>query len=607
MGRGGGGGGGGGGRRFMPVEKPKNARGTLKRIIQIYLRFGRIILLSIGLTALSALISVAVPYFVGQTFNTFHIGQTNWLDLEALWPLLLILAALYLGNYLITTTNGLVTLNVTQKLVFQLRRDFFAKLQRLPLSFFDTHSHGDTMSRLTNDIDNISSTIASTTTQLISSVLTVLGSLVMMLILSPVLTCAVLVSVPLVFVLSRTIAKRSRVYFLAQQRNLGQLNGAIEENILGLKMVKAFNRRDDVMQDFAVTNSQLYEASLKAQIWSGFMMPLMNVINNLTFALVAITGGILTVSYGLPIGTAVSFLSYSKQFGQPLNNVAGMWNTIQSALAGAERVFEIMDQPEEAPDTPNAMAAQDVRGRVTFRDVSFGYSPDQPILKNVSFDVQPGETIALVGETGAGKTTIVNLLTRFYDVSSGEIRIDDIPITELQRNSLRRCFSVVLQETSLFTGTIMDNIRYSAPEATDQQVMAAAQLSHAQDFIERLPQGYQTLVSGSSDTLSVGQRQLLAIARAVLSASPILILDEATSSVDTKTEKDIQRALLTLMHNHTSFLIAHRLSTIRDADRIIVIDDGRILESGSHAELMARQGHYYQMVRSQMGLGEDGA
>ncbi|MCL2883236.1 MAG: ABC transporter ATP-binding protein/permease [Coriobacteriia bacterium] len=598
------GGGGGGHARFIPGAKPRDTRGTLLRIIKIYLRFGRTILLSIILTAFSALVSVAIPYFVGQAFNTFHLGAPNWLDSQQLLLILAIIAALYLANYLLNTVNGIVTLNVTQKLVNQLRSDFFAKLQKLPLVFFDNRSHGDTMSRLTNDIDNISSTIASTTTQLISSVLTLAGSLAIMLVLSPVLTLAVLISIPLVAVLTRTIAKRSRAYFLAQQRNLGKLNGAIEENILGLKMVKAFDRKAAVVDEFSNINTELYNASLRAQIWSGFMMPLMNVINNLIFAVVAITGGILTIGYGLPIGTAVSFLTYSKQFGQPLNSIAGMWNTIQSALAGAERVFEIMDQAEETPDAPDAIEVYDSQGRVTFNNVDFSYTPEQAVLKDVSFDVRPGETIALVGETGAGKTTIVNLLTRFYDADCGQILIDGQPITSLQRDSLRRCFSVVLQDTCLFTGTILDNIRYSKPQATEEQVIAAAKLAHAHEFIQRLPHGYHTVVSGSTDNLSVGQRQLLAIARAVLGESPILILDEATSSVDTKTEKDIQRALLALMKDHTSFLIAHRLSTIRDADRILVIDAGQICEEGNHAQLMAARGLYYQMVVSQMGLAE---
>ncbi|MCL2343380.1 MAG: ABC transporter ATP-binding protein/permease [Firmicutes bacterium] len=592
---------GGGANRFAPGDKPQNAKSTLIRIIRIYARFGRTILLSILLTALTALGGVAIPYFLGQAFNAFDLS-TGAVDFTFLLRMITVIAGLYLANYLLGTANGLVTLKVTQKLVFQLRSDFFAKLQKLPLSFFDTRSHGDTMSRLTNDIDSISSTIASTTTQLIQSVLTVLGSVAVMLTLSPLLTLAVLVSVPLVVALTRTIAKRSREYFLAQQRSLGALNGAIEENILGLKMVKAFGRRDFVMGEFAEINQNLLLASMRAQIWAGSMMPLMNVINNLSFALVAIAGGVLSVGYGLAVGTVVSFLSYSKQFGQPLNAVAGMWNTIQQALAGAERVFEIMDQTEEIPDPPDAVDPEKVAGHVTFEDVCFSYTPETPILKHISFDVKPGEVIALVGETGAGKTTVVNLLTRFYDADSGEILIDDVPITHLRRDSLRRCFSVVLQDTCLFTGTILENIRYSRPEATEEQVIAAAKLAHADEFIEKLPKGYATAVSGSTDNLSVGQRQLLAIARAVLCDCPILILDEATSSVDTKTEKDIQRALLGLMQNRTSFLIAHRLSTIRDADRILILENGEILESGNHAELMAQKGRYYEMVVSQMGI-----
>ncbi len=457
------------------------------------------------------------------------------------------------------------------------------------------------MSRITNDVDNISSTIAQTTTQLISSILTLVGSFMVMIVLNVPLTLVVLLCIPLVILLTRVIATHSRKYFLAQQRNLGSLNGVIEENILGLKMVKAFNKQEDVLKQFEEINENLYESSNKAQIWSGYMMPLMNVINNFIFAVVAIVGGMLSVGYGVAVGTVVSFLSYSKQFSQPLNSVAGMFNTIQSALAGAERVFEILDNEEESEDFKDAIEIKQPNGDVTFENVYFSYDKSIPILKNVSFKVKAGETVALVGETGAGKTTIVNLLTRFYDADSGNIFIDDEPITNIKRNSLRKCFSVVLQDTCLFTGTIMDNIRYSKKDATDEQVVNAAKIAHAHEFIDKLPKGYQTLVSGATDNLSQGQRQLMSIARAVLCDSPILILDEATSSVDTKTEKDIQHALLRLMKNRTSFLIAHRLSTIRDADRIMVIGGGKILESGNHKSLMNEKGEYYKMVISQMG------
>lgn len=591
---------GGGHNRFAPGAKPKNAKGTLLRIVKIYMRWAKTIFIAMLLTVVSSLISVGIPLFIGKTFNTFDILHRT-VDINRLIVTLSVIAVLYITNWIISWVNGIIMLKISQKLVFTLRSDFFEKMQRLPLKFYDTRSHGDTMSRITNDVDNISSTIAQTTTQLISSILTLVGSLAVMIELNIPLTLVVLLCVPLVMLLTRGIASRSRSYFKAQQQSLGTLNGVIEENILGLKMVKAFDKQEDVLQQFGEINEKLFDSSYKAQVWSGFMMPLMNVINNFVFAVVAIVGGILSVGYGLLVGTVVSFLSYSKQFAQPLNAVAGMFNTIQSALAGAERVFEILDHLEETPDEEEAVEMDQPQGNVTFEHVYFSYDKTNPILKDVSFKVKAGDTVALVGETGAGKTTIVNLLTRFYDVDSGTILIDEVPITQVKRNSLRKCFSVVLQDTCLFTGTIMDNIRYSQTDAANEQVIQAAKIARAHDFISKLPKGYYTMVSGAADTLSQGQRQLIAIARAVLCDSPILILDEATSSVDTKTEKDIQHAFLNLMKNRTSFLIAHRLSTIRDADYIMVIGDGKILESGNHRSLMERKGRYFNMVISQMG------
>lgn len=590
----------GGPRRFASSAKPQNARGTFKRILRIYRKWGRAIFAAAVLTGLASGITVLLPYFTGKAFNAFDtVSETVHQDL--LGRMLVMIGLLYGANWIITTANGLCMLRVTQKLVFALRSEFFAKLQKLPLMFYDTRSHGDTMSRLTNDIDNISSTIAQATTQLISGILTLTGSLILMLSLSLPLTLVVLLCVPLVALLTKLIAGRSRRYFLWQQQSLGALNGLIEENIRGLKMVKAFGRQQETLKEFLTLNDQLCENSRKAQSCSGLLMPLMNVINNLIFTLVAIAGGIGIVTYGLSMGTVISFLTYSKHFAQPLNSVAGMFNTIQAALAGAERVFEILDQEEETPDPPEAVSLEDPKGNVTFQNVDFSYEKGKEVLRQVSFQVNAGEVVALVGETGAGKTTIVNLLTRFYDAEKGSIRIDGVDIRTIARKSLQSCFSVVLQDTCLFTGTIMDNIRYSRPQATDEQVIEAARTACAHEFISRLPKGYRTLVSGSTDTLSQGQRQLLAIARAVLCQAPILILDEATSSVDTRTEKSIQKALVTLMKGHTSFLIAHRLSTIRDADRIMVIGDGKILETGTHEELMKRRGDYYRMVASQMG------
>lgn len=595
---------GGGPGRFGPKEKPKNVKGTLIRIVNIYMRWGKTIVLAMFLTVISSFIVISIPYFVGRTFNYFNV-DTRTVNIRMLLILLIIISVLHLSNFIISSVNGVIMLKVSQKLVHVLRTEFFKNMQHLPLEFYDMRSHGDTMSRITNDVDNISSTIAQTTTQLISSILTLIGSFVVMINLNIPLTLVVLLCIPLVVLLTKTIASKSRDYFLAQQQSLGSLNGLVEENILGLKMVKAFGKQKDILENFKEINEKLYKSSNKAQIWSGYMMPLMNVINNFIFAVVAIVGGVLSVEYGLAVGTVVSFLSYSKQFSQPLNSIAGMFNTIQSALAGAERVFEILDTVEEKEDIHGAIELKSPKGDVEFKNVCFSYDKCSPILKNVSFKVKAGEVVALVGETGAGKTTIVNLLTRFYDKDSGSILIDNEDIMNLKRDSLRKYFSVVLQDTCLFTGTIMDNIRYSQNNASDEDVINAAKISHAHDFISKLPKGYYTMVSGAIDNLSQGQRQLIAIARAVLCDSPILILDEATSSVDTKTEKDIQNALVKLMKNRTSFLIAHRLSTIRDADNIMVIGNRRILESGNHKSLMNNKGRYYEMVISQMGKLSD--
>ena len=596
--------GGGGQQRFAPSAKPKNTKATLFRLIKIFMIWRKSILLAVGLTILSSTASLFTPFLLGKAINTFNI-KTNSIDTSRLTIIIIALVSCYLTSWIIDTLNGVLMTKVTQKLVKHLRTEFFAKLQRIPLNFCDTRSHGDTMSRITNDVDNISSTISQTTTQLIASIFMITGAFVMMLVLSPVLTLVAMVSIPLVLLLTKTIARRSRRYFLGQQQKLGTLNGVIEENIVGLKMVKAFNRQQNVLGDFKSINSELCSYSKKAQIWSGFMMPFMNVINNISFALIACVGGILSIKGMITVGVVVSFLTYSKQFGQPLNNIAGMFNNIQSALAGAERVFEIMDEKEEAPDKTSIQDLINPKGEVEFCNVSFSYNTGRPVLKNISFKVNPGEVVALVGETGAGKTTIVNLLTRFYDSDQGKILIDNTDITDIPRKSLRSCFSVVLQETCLFTGTIYDNIKYSRPSASDLEVKEAAKLAHADEFISRLPKGYDTIVTGSTDNLSQGQRQLLAIARAILCNAPILILDEATSSVDTKTEKEIQHAMLMLMNNHTSFLIAHRLSTIRDADKIMVIGSGKILESGTHDELLRKKGTYYEMVISQMGYEQD--
>lgn len=588
-----------GSQRFAPTAKPKNTKKTLLRFYKIIIIWKKSLMLSVLLTITSAAISLFIPLLVGKSINTFSI-RTSTVDISLLKVILIALTSCYLASWFINTINGLIMVRVTQNLVKHIRTEFFSKLQRIPLNFYDTRSHGDTMSRITNDVDNISNTVSQATTQLISSLFTIIGTFIMMMILSPLLTLVAIVSIPLFLLLTKTIASHSRKYFSGQQQKLGALNGLIEENISGLKMVKAFNQQQRILSNFKNINQELCEYSTQAQTWAGYMMPLMNVINNISYSLIACTGGILSVNGIVNVGVVVSFLTYSKQFGQPLNSIAGMFNNIQSALAGAERVFEIMDEEEEIPDKAGSKILIKPEGKVEFHNVSFSYNSNNLILKNINFKVKPGEIVALVGETGAGKTTIVNLLTRFYELNQGKIMIDDIDIKNIARSSLRSCFSVVLQDTCFFTGTIRDNIRYSKMQATDRDVIAAAKLAHAHEFISRLPKCYDTVITGSADNLSEGQRQLIAIARAILCNAAILILDEATSSVDTKTEKEIQHALLTLMHNHTSFLIAHRLSTIRDADKIIVIGNGEIIESGTHDELMKNEGSYYKMVKSQL-------
>ena len=587
-------------QRFAPVEKPMNVKGTLHRLINIFMIWNKSILAATVLTVFAAAVSLVTPYLLGKAIDSFDV-KTNLVNTNLLTKVLILLFVCYLAVWIISTINSVLMTNVTQKLIKHMRTEFFAKFQRLALNFYDTRSHGDTMSRITNDIDNISSAISQTTTQLISSIFSITGAFILMLVLSPLLTLVAMISVPSILLLTKIIASRSRKYFLAQQQKLGSLNGIIEESIAGLKLVKAFNRQENVLSDFMTANRELCGYATKAQIWSGLMMPFMNVINNLSFACIACVGGILSVDKVLTVGVVVSFLTYSKQFGQPLNSIAGMFNDIQSALAGAERVFQIMDETEESRDDVSAKELDQPAGAVEFCNVSFSYSSGHPVLKNISFKIKPGEVVALVGETGAGKTTIVNLLMRFYEVNYGKILIDNTDILQITRESLRKCFSVVLQDTCLFTGTIYDNIRYPRPQESDQEVIAAAKVAHADEFISRLTKGYDTVITANTDNLSQGQRQLLAIARAILCNAPILILDEATSSVDTKTEKEIQHALLALMKNHTSFLIAHRLSTIRDADRIMVIGNGEILESGTHDELMKNKNAYYTMVISQIG------
>jgi ATP-binding cassette, subfamily B, multidrug efflux pump len=592
-------GGGFGGRgRGGPVVKPKNLRATLARLWLFLGRERKRLLLTFVFIIVASVISLMTPYLIGVAIDSMT-AVGGRVDFSLLWLVIAAMAVAYFTESGLTLFQGWIMAGVAQRVVVYLRRAMFGKLQALPLGFFDSRPHGEVMSRMSNDIDNVSNTISQSTTQLMSGSIAIIGSLTMMIILSPVLTLASLITVPLVFLLAKTVTKRTSILFREQQAQLGALNGHIEETITGMEVVKAFNREVPVIEQFEEVNQKLYDAGLKAQIWSGFLMPLLSVINNIGFAAVAIVGGILAVKGDITIGIIASFLSYSRQFVRPINDLANTYNMLQAGVAGAERAFEVLDQPEEKPDPPHAAVLEKPKGHVVFDNVSFGYREDVPILKHVSFEAAPGSSTALVGPTGAGKTTIVNLLTRFYDVTGGSIRIDGKDIRDYTRDSLRRSFGIVLQDTYLFTGTIMDNIKYGNPEATDEEAKEAARMANADAYIRRLPHGYETMLSENGGNLSQGQRQLLAIARVMLANPSILILDEATSSIDTRTELHIQEALLQIMKGRTSFIIAHRLNTIRDADTIMVIDHGEIVEQGSHRELLQRGGTYATMFTNQ--------
>ncbi|MFB3169813.1 ABC transporter ATP-binding protein [Neobacillus sp. 179-C4.2 HS] len=584
-------------RRGAPIVKPKNFKETIRRLWYYFGNERRILSIVFLFIFFSAALSLLSPFLIGKAVDAISLKKQ--VDFNFLEVMIVILISAFILDAVLTFLQGWLMAGVSQRIVKRLRDALFKKLQKLPVAFFDKRTHGELMSRLSNDIDNVSSTISQSTTQLMSGVIVISGSFIMMLILSPILTVASLVTVPLVFLLTKTIAKRTSVLFKDQQIQLGKLNGQIEETISGIEVVKAFNHEEKVISEFEEVNQKLREVGLKAQIWSGFLMPIMNVINNLGFAIVAVTGGFLAVENMITVGAIASFITYSRQFVRPLNDLAQIFNMLQSGVAGAERVFEILDEQEEPDDVQDAVVLENPKGHVVFENVSFGYRGDVPILKNVSFESDIGSSTALVGPTGAGKTTIVNLLTRFYDVTEGRILLDGRDIREYTRDSLRSCFGFVLQDTYLFSGTIKENIKYGKPGASDEDVINAAKMANADAFIKRLPNQYETILSENGGNLSQGQRQLIAIARVILAKPAVLILDEATSSIDTRTELHIQEALLSLMEGRTSFIIAHRLNTIRDADRIMVIENGKIVEQGNHGELMGTEGRYYNMFFNQ--------
>ncbi|GMX64039.1 ABC transporter ATP-binding protein [Paenibacillus elgii] len=580
------------GRRGEPVPKvrAKNTRAAIRRLWG-YLKRQRAALAGvIALVLLGLALSLAGPYLIGTAIDRYIALR----DPNGLMRLCALLLAVYIGGSAVSWLQTYVMSGIAGRTVWELRRDLFAHMQELPVRFFDKTPHGELMSRTTNDIDNVSNTLNQSLLQLITSVVTLLGSLTMMLLLNGWLTLVALVIIPLVTGVARQIGKRTKSQFKEQQRHLGALNGFIEETISGQKVVKIYNREELAAQQFQEINAKLRQAGTRAQIFSGMMGPFMNLLNHTSFILLAVAGGWMAYNGWTTIGVIVSFLNYSKQFSGPVNELANQYNMIQSGVAGAERVFEVLDTETEFGAIGGRKPQEAVRGEVEFDHVTFGYG-DTPVLRDVSFAAQPGQVVALVGPTGSGKTTIMNLLTRFYDISEGTIRIDGKDIREWDKNSLRSRLGMVLQDAHLFSGTIRDNIRYGRLDATEEEIRSAAKLANADGFIRKLPQGYDTPLSAEGGNLSHGQRQLLTIARAILSDPSILILDEATSSVDTRTEMHIQEAMKALMQGRTSFVIAHRLSTIQEADLILVVRGGEIVERGTHEQLLALRGLYAEM------------
>jgi len=584
------------GPMMMGASAPavRDRRGTLRRLWGYLRRDGAGLAGLALLVTLTSALSLVFPYLMGRAIDAVN-------DLHRLLLLVGAMAVLTVLTAGGTWLQSIWMLRITQRTVCDIRRDLFAKLQMLPLRFFDAHQHGELMSRLTNDTDTISATMGDSVTQFISSVLMVTGAGIIMFTMSWRLALVSLVTFPLVLLATWWIGKQSRQGFRDRQKSLGMLNGLVEETILGQRVVKVCRQEGAAIEKFAAANAELKRTAIKALICVGLMGPVMQFFRNFGFALLAGVGVWLVISGQAQLGTMVALISYTDFFNRPLFQLANLYGTIQSALAGAERVFAIIDEAPELADAAEAQALNAVRGEVEFSHVDFSYTPDVPVLSDVSFYAAAGQTIALVGPTGTGKTTIINLLTRFYEIDAGHIRIDGQDIRTLRKDTLRRSLGIVLQETYLFAGTVRENIRYGRLDASDAEVETAAGLANAESFIRHLPHGFDTVLSDAGSSLSQGQRQLLAIARAMLADPAILILDEATSSVDTRTEIHIQQAMHRLMAHRTSFIIAHRLNTVRQADCILVIQDGRIVERGTHPELLAQQGAYYRLYAGQAG------
>ena len=593
------------GRGMQPGEKPKNFKASIKKLIQYIAKYKIGIIVVMLFAACSTVFTVVGPKILGKATTTLTEGlmakiqRTGSIDFGKIGSILLFVLGLYLLSAIFSFVQGWIMTGITQKVCYQLRKEISEKINRMPMKYFESRTYGEVLSRITNDVDTLGQGLNQSITTIITATATMIGVLIMMISISPLMTLIAIVILPISMALISLVTKKSQKFFRNQQEYLGHINGQVEEVYGGHLVIKAFNREKDTIEEFDRTNKILYDSAWKSQFLSGMMQPIMMFVGNLGYASVALTGGLLAIKNIITIGDIQAFIQYVKNFTQPIQQIAQVINMVQSMSAASERVFEFLEEEEENQIVANPADISKITGEVTFDHVHFGYDPEKIIIHDFSAHVLPGQKIAIVGPTGAGKTTMVKLLMRFYDVNRGEIRLNDSNIKDFNRRELRDAFGMVLQDTWLFKGTIMENIRYGRLDATDEEVIAAAKAARADHFIKTLPGGYQMELNEDASNVSQGQKQLLTIARAILADNKILILDEATSSVDTRTEIEIQKAMDNLMRGRTSFVIAHRLSTIRDADLILVMKDGDIMEQGTHETLLAKNGFYAELYNSQ--------
>lgn len=581
-------------------EKPKNMGKTLFRLLKVIGRSKYFLICLLLTMSAVTVMDLFGPTLQGKAIDTIHLEDGRFtVELEKMKTVLFQMLILFSVSAVFTYFQGILSAKISQDTVFAMRNDLFAKISRLSIKSTDSHRHGDLMSRMTNDVENVSNAVSQSIASLFSSVLTFAGALIFMLRCNVIVTLVAFITVPLTLLVSAKLAKFMRRYFVQQQILLGRLNGEVEEMVVGYKTVVAYGKEPETIARFGVISEDLRKTSIRSRVFGSIMGPCMNFLGNLQYVLVAAFGIFFVIRGKMSVGNIQSMLQYSKKFNRPINEIASQYASIMTALAGAERIFEIMDTPDEIDEGTVVVSTEEIRGNIEFRKIEFGYVPEEPVLKGLDLSVKQGQKIAIVGATGSGKTTIVNLLTRFYELDGGIIYVDGTNITDLPKKTLREAIAIVLQDTVLFADTIRANIRYGKPEAAEEEIRFAAKTARAAEFIERLPDGYDTLLTEGGSNLSQGQRQLLAIARAVIANPRILILDEATSNVDTRTEMHIQQAMLALMKNRTSLIIAHRLSTIRDADRIVVLKGGVIVEEGSHEELLEKKGEYEKLYQNQ--------